>query len=168
MQCPSCSGKKQFIDEPGKLIYTCGSTSGKCGAQMIIDLAQYMYYPDMKESSHSILKSYMDLNQLKDIFSSDEIKEQETMLQVNDQILKKCEKSFSQQNQLKANQTLIQKTHRDRMNLKKDQNLLMDQIKSEKDADKKTSLMSEYIQLNKRIKDEYNELLESNKEIHTK
>ena len=153
--CKDCSNKKQFIDEPGKLIYTCGSEKGKCGAQMIINLTQYMYYPDMKKTSESILQSYIDLSNHTDIYSAEEIKQQEEFIQINKEILKKCESSFSTLNKTKERKTLIEKTHKDRINLKKEQNLLMDNILKEEDKSKKYSMMNEYLGLNKEITEQY-------------
>jgi len=153
--CKDCSNRKQFIDEPGKLIYTCGSERGKCGAQMIINLTQYMYYPDMKQTTESILQSYIDLSKHTDLYSAEEIKEQEEFIQINKDILKKCESSFSKQNKLTERQTLIEKTHKDRINLKKEQNLLMNKINKEDDPSKKYSMMNEYLSLNQEITKEY-------------
>ena len=46
-KCEGCKGDKQFIEEVGKLIYSCGKSSkskDKCGPQMTITLAKYLYY----------------------------------------------------------------------------------------------------------------------------
>ena len=159
--CKGCSNKKQFIDEPGKLIYTCGgkaNTSGKCGVQMIIDLSKYMYYPDMKETTSSILQSYIDISQYTDLYSAEEIKEQEEFIKINKDILKNCESTFSKQNKLVERHTLIEKTHKDRINLKKELNLLMNKFNKEEDSSKKYSMMNEYLVLNQEITESYYKL----------
>ena len=53
---------------------------------------------------------------------------------------------------------MIQETHKQRMNLKKEQNLLMKQISEEKDSSKKESLIKNYILLNQTIFEEYKTL----------
>ena len=106
-QCANCSEERQFIDKPGKLIYTCGSKSGKCGPQMTINLARYMTYPEMKEQVINLSDNYIDKSQLKDVFTSAEIKEQTELIRDSLSLWKKSKKPFSQQNQLKARESLI-------------------------------------------------------------
>ena len=165
-KCESCSQKKQFINKPGKLIYSCGSKSGKCGPQMIITLPEYLYYPEMKSETTRILNELIDLEQFKDIFSKKEINIQKEIKKDNQELLKKCKKPFSEQNQLKARENLIKKTHQTRINIKKDQNILLSKIKDELDEDKKQTLMKEYLQLNKILKEDYKELIKSNKPLN--
>ena len=156
--CKGCSNKRQFIDEPGRLIYTCGSKSGKCGDQMIIHLTEYMYYPDMKETTNSILQSYIDISKYKDLYSLEEIKQQEEFISINKDILAKSESLFIKQNKIKERESLLNKTHEDRINLKKEQNLLMNKIRVEEDMDTKNVMMNQYILLNQGITDEYYKL----------
>jgi len=66
---------------------------------------------------------------------------------------------------LKQRENLIKKTHRNRIQLKKDQTLLISKIQKEEDEDKKETLMKEYIQINQRIKEEYEDLVKSNKPL---
>jgi len=173
-KCKDCKGDKQFIEKPGQLIYSCGKdgTSSKdnkdkkCGTQVTIDLAQYLYYPEMKEDTIKIIDGQLDLNQFNEVFSKQEIKDQRETIKENMKLIKKCKKPFSEQNQLKAKENLLKKTHRERMNMKKEQNLIMNKISSEEDRDKRHSLMKEYLQLNQQIKEDYEELLKSTKSLN--
>ena len=67
-KCKGCSEKKQFIIEKGKLVYTCGSSTGICGKQFEIDLAQYVYYPGVKETNNN-LTNLLDKSNHPDIYS---------------------------------------------------------------------------------------------------
>ena len=157
-KCDGCKEDKQFIDKQGQLLYSCGSTSGKCGSQMVITLTKYCYYPEMKEDVTKILNSLVDLSQFKEVFTKQEINERNELRKDNETLLNKCKKPFSKQNQMKARENLIKKTHRNRIQLKKDQTILLSRIKEEDDKDRKQVLMKEYIQINQRIKEEYEEL----------
>jgi len=165
-RCADCKEKKQFIDKQGQLIYTCGSKSGKCGVQMTIDLPKYLYYPEMKKDATRILHNLMDLSQFKDLFSQKEIDKQSKIKQDNEKLLKKCKEPYSKRNNMKERENLIKKTHRIRIQLKKDQNILLSKIREEDDDDKKHILMKEYIQINDRLKEEYEELITSNKPLN--
>ena len=66
-------------------------------------------------------------------------------------LFKKCKKPFSEQNQLKARVNVIKKTHKNRIQLKVEQNLLLHKFKTEEDLDKKHTLMKEYLQINQRL-----------------
>ena len=159
--CKGCSGKKQFIVKQGKLYYTCGETSAsdKCGLQMTIDLAEYVYYPETIET-HKIVTNMIDKSKHTDIYSAEEIKEYEDFMQISESILKEAKKDFIKLNKINERQTLIQKTHRDRMNHKKEQNLLMDKISEEDDTNKKHELMKELITINQSLLDNYMKLHE--------
>jgi len=168
-KCEGCQGDKHFIEEVGKLIYSCGKSSkskGKCGPQMTITLAKYLYYPEMKEDVSKILNNYVDLKQFKDVFSKEEIDSHNEIKKYNEELLHKCKKPFLEKNQLKQRENLIKKTHRNRIQLKKDQTLLISKIQKEEDEDKKETLMKEYIQINQRIKEEYEDLVKSNKPLN--
>jgi hypothetical protein len=164
--CENCSERRQFIDKPDKLIYTCGSKSGKCGPQMTIHLARYMNYPEMKAEISNLSNNYIDKSLLKEVFTLAEIKEQTELIRESISLWNKSRKPFSQQNQLKERETLIKQTHTRRIQLKKEQNLLMTKIGVEDDDDKKQNLIKEYIQLNQLLKEDYELLLRSNKIIN--
>ena len=153
-KCKGCSEKKQFIVEEGKLVYTCGSSTGICGKQLEIDLAQYMYYPGVKETNNN-LTNLLDKTKHPDIYSSEEIKEYESFISDTDKILKEATKEFTKINNLDVRLRLIQKTSKDRINMKKEQNLLMDKINEEVDTTKKQNLIKDYIRLNQQLQEEY-------------
>ena len=172
-KCKGCQGDKQFIEKPGQLIYSCGKSSkrkdskgDKCGHQMTINLARYLHYSEMKEDVNKIMDGSMDLSLFDEIFSKEDIHKQHEIIKDNAKLFKKCKKPFSEQNQLKARVNVIKKTHKNRIQLKVEQNLLLHKLKKEEDLDKKQTLMKEYLQINQRIKEEYDELLTSNKPLN--
>ncbi len=56
----------------------------------------------------------------------------------------------------------VQKFHRERINHKKEQNLLLTKIRNESDPDKKKTLSKEYIQINQQALQEYTEIVRPN------
>ena len=75
--CNNCNNEKEFIEKDGYLIYSCGSSSGKCSIQYQINLANYAHYPTMKHEINEYLTYYLDLDKLKNYISVDkELKEQ--------------------------------------------------------------------------------------------
>jgi len=159
--CKGCSGKKQFIVKQGKLYYTCGHTSSldKCGLQMTIDLAEYMYYPETIET-HKTVTNMIDKSKHTDIYSAEEVKEYEDFMKLSEDLMKEAKKDFIKLNKINERQTLIQKTHRDRMNQKKEQNLLVNRISEEDDTDKKLELIKELIAINQLLFENYMKLHE--------
>jgi hypothetical protein len=160
-KCKGCSENKQFIVNEGKLYHTCGSSSsssssssGKCGLQMEIDLATYIYYPETLNTRHK-LDSLIDKTKHPDIYSKDEIKEHEEFLNDTDAILKEATKDFVKMNKLSDRFSLIQKNSKNRINMKKDQNLLMVKIKDEDNIIKKQNLIKDYVILNQQMLDDY-------------
>ena len=167
-KCKDCNNNKQFIEKPGQLIYTCGSEnkSGKCGTQMIINLAKYVHYSDMKLDVYNAINNNLDISQFNDIYSQKEINEHKEYIRDNAKLIKQCKKPFSKQNDLHNRKNLIIKTHKNRIKLKKDQSILLEKIKNEKDTHKKTQFMSEYIQINQRLHDDYKTLHDSDKPLN--
>ncbi len=49
----------------------------------------------------------------------------------------------------------IQKTHKERINLKKEQSLLQNKINKETDIDKRKTLLKEYVAINETITQQY-------------
>jgi len=169
-KCKGCSENKQFIVNEGKLYHTCGSSSsssssGKCGLQMEIDLATYIYYPETLNTRHK-LDSLIDKTKYPDIYSKDEIKEHEDFLNDTDAILKEATKDFVKMNKLSDRFSLIQKNSKNRINMKKDQNLLMVKIKDEDNIIKKQNLIKDYVILNQQLLDDYKLMDETCKGIH--
>jgi len=165
-QCKGCKNNKQFIEKEGKLIYSCGSKAGKCGPQMIIDLAKYIHYTDMKHDTTTLINETLDITQFDDIYSQGEIQKQTEFIKGNAQLYKKCKKPFSNQNELKSREKLIIKTHQNRIKLKKEQSLLLEKIKKEEDKIKKNNFRKEYIHINQQMKENYEQLCESDKPLN--
>ncbi len=156
-KCKNCSENKQFITKAGKLIYSCGSESGKCSIQYIIHLHKYIYYPETKLTHHT-LTNMIDKSKHNDIFSDKEIKEYKEFIEISSNILKNATHEFNKINKFKERKSSIEKTHRRRINLKKEQNLLFNKINSEEDRKQKQIFIKEYIKINQLISDEYNHL----------
>ncbi len=164
--CEGCEQIKEFIIKKDKLIYSCGAKSGKCGPQVIITLPKYLYYPETKSDCKHIIDYYLDKSQLKDIFSSDEIHKQEDIVKQNKELYKKTRSIFIQQNEFKLRKKHIQKVHKDRINRKKDQSILLHKLQQEDDPEKRTKLMIEYLQYTQQSKEDYHELINSSKDIN--
>ena len=156
-KCEGCQNTKQFIIRQGKLYYTCGSSEGECGLQFEINLAQYVHYPETIQDNLTI-QSILNKSDHPDIFSTEEIKEYEELIKMSNDILKTANKEYIKLNKLDTRQTLIQETHKQRMNKKKEQNLLMKQINEETDTLKKKSFMQNYILLNQTLFEKYKTL----------
>ena len=168
-KCEGCKDDKQFIEEKGKLIYSCsknGKAKDKCGLQMSINLAQYLYYPDMKRDVNNIMDGSMDLSLFDDMYSKEEINTHNELIKENAKLFKKCKKPFSEENKLKARVNLIKKTHKNRIDMKIEQNILMNKLTKEDDDEKKQTIMKEYLQLNQQIKDDYLQVVKSNKPLY--
>jgi hypothetical protein len=168
-KCEGCKDDKQFIEEKGKLIYSCsknGKAKDKCGLKMTINLAQYLYYPDMKRDVNNIMDGSMDLSLFDDIYTKEEIKTHNELIKENAKLFKKCKKPFSEENKLKARVNLIKKTHKNRIDMKIEQNILMNKLTKEDDDEKKQTIMKEYLQLNLQIKDDYLQVVKSNKPLY--
>jgi len=168
-KCEGCKDDKQFIEEKGKLIYSCsknGKAKDKCGLQMSINLAQYLYYPDMKRDVNNIMDGSMDLSLFDDMYTKEEIKIHNELIKENAKLFKKCKKPFSEENKLKARVNLIKKTHKNRIDMKIEQNILMNKLTKEDDDEKKQTIMKEYLQLNQQIKDDYLQVVKSNKPLY--
>lgn len=168
-KCEGCKDDKQFIEEKGKLIYSCsknGKAKDKCGLQITINLAKYLYYPDMKRDVNNIMDGSMDLSLFDDMYSKEEINTHDELIKENAKLFKKCKKPFSEENKLKARVNLIKKTHKNRIDMKIEQNILMNKLIKEEDEDKKQTIMKEYLQLNQQIKDDYLQVVKSNKPLH--
>lgn len=158
--CKGCKDKKQFIIKEGKLYYTCGASSGDCGLQLEITLAKYLYYPEVI-NTHQIVSNMIDKRKHPDLYSEEDIKEYKEFIEGSDAILKQATKDFIKLNKLNDRSMLIQKTHRDRINHKKEQNLLMNKIQEEKKISKKHILMRDYLVINQQINKNYMELQET-------
>ncbi len=157
--CAGCSGKKKFITKQGQLIHTCGSSSGECGLKLVINLANYVHYPETIRD-HLTIQNKLELNKHSDIFSQKEIDDYQQELEMSEAIFKQATKDYERINKLDERQNLIQSVHKKRMNKKKEQNLLLEKIKEETDIEKKKSLMRDYIIMNQLLFEEYTELNE--------
>jgi len=160
--CDGCKDKKQFTIQKDKLIYSCGSKSGKCGPQMSIDLEKCIYFPDMKEEIYKANDHYEYNNKLEDLFTKEELSEIQTLKKQRKDLLKYNQKLFTKINNHKKREESIKKLHKDRCKDKQELIILKDKINNETNQDKKNTLLREYIQINKRMNTEYKEMLEVN------
>ena len=158
-KCRGCSHNKQFIVKQGKLYYTCGSSGGNCGLQFEIDLATHVHYPETVRDN-IIIQSELDISKHSDIFTEKEIKDHQELVSISDNMFKQAHKEFSKLNDLSKRQSLIQSTHKNRMNQKKEQNLLMKTIQQETDPLKKKGYMKDYILLNQTMREDYQKIHE--------
>ena len=156
-KCQGCSHDKQFIVKQGKLYYTCGSSGQNCGLQFEIDLATHVHYPETVRDN-IIMQSELDISKHSDIFTEKEIKDHQELVSITESMFKQAQKEFSKLNDLSKRQSLIQSTHKKRMNQKKEQNLLMKTIQQETDPLKKKGYMKEYILLNQTMREDYQEI----------
>ena len=164
--CDGCKDEKQFIIKKDKLIYSCGSKSGKCGPQLTIDLERNVYFPDMKHDIYQSNDQYDFSNKLDDIYTKEELEEKQTINKQRKNLLKYNQKLFTKINNHKKREESIKKLHNDRINYKKELSLLKEKIETEADIHKKEVLQREYIQLNIRMNNEYKQMLELNNPIH--
>ncbi len=158
-KCQKCNNTVKYVEMSGKLVCTCSS---KCSNQYIINLSQYLHYPEMKKDTNIKIKSILNIEKLKDIFSEKEINDYKEYINKNEKILSKLYKSYKQQNNLTKRVTSIKETHRLRMKYKKEQNLLLTKIKEETNESKKNDYRTEYLEINKLIKEDYEELIKQN------
>jgi len=166
-QCNTCDEKKEFIEEEGKLIYSCGSKSGKCGEQYIIHLAKYINYPLMKQEIDEYLYYYLDLDKLKNYIDVDkELKELEKSISNYHKIYNKSKKEYNKQNHIKSRSSSIKKMYSTRILDKIKQQQLLKEISS-KDIteEKKQDLYREYIGINQKIKEDYESLVKETETI---
>jgi hypothetical protein len=164
--CEGCEQVKQFTIKKDKLVYSCGAKSGKCGPQVIIKLPKYLYYPEANQDIHKILNYHLDKRKFKDIFTVEEIQDQEEIIHDNEKLLKKIQKVFMELNQFKEREKQIKQNHKQRIELKKEQCILLEKIHKEDNPDKQHKLRVQYLEYNQLIKDHYLELIDANKDIH--
>ena len=161
--CDKCKKEKQFIVEPGSLTYKCSST---CKDSIKITLSRYLYYPEMIMDMRRYLDNYFDKSNLKEIFSTKDIKEQEIDINNHKEVLQKLHSDFVENNNMASRKTIIKKTYHNRIQLKKEQNILMNKLSNEENTSKLTELRKNYLQLNQKMIDQTNQLLESNKPLN--
>ena len=151
--CKKCSAIKQFKIEPGSLKLIC---SPSCENQIHISLAEYEYYPDIKLISKDYLQNYLDLEQLKDVLHvSDKIEETEDKVQSYEELLVKSKKAYMKQNDITNRFSAIKKYHKDRIQMKKEQCLLMKELKDDISEDRKQEIYKEYRIYNNNLKYRY-------------
>jgi hypothetical protein len=164
--CKDCKDEKIFKIEQGKLIYSCGSKTGKCGPQLTIDLEKNIYFPDMKHDIYEGNDHHDYNNKLDDLFTKEEIEEKKLMNKQRKDLLKYNQKLFTKLNNHKKREDSIKKLHKDRMKDKQQLIILQDKINNESDIDKKSGYMREYVQINQRMSSEYKEMLQQNQRIN--
>jgi len=158
--CETCSKKRSFNSKPGKLSITC---SDKCPKQLTINLAEYTYYPETKKDVTSFLQSYIDPDNLKDVLHvSKEINELKEKVSATNELYDTSKKAFIKQNHLKDRLELARKTHKERILFKKEQILLLQELRKEGlREDKRKEIMKGYIALQEQCKAGYMKLQES-------
>ena len=162
--CKKCSAIKQFKIEPGSLKLIC---SPSCENQIHISLAEYEYYPDIKLISKDYLQNYLDLKQLKDVLHvSDKIEETEDKAQSYEELLVKSKKAYMKQNDITNRFSAIKKYHKDRIQMKKEQCLLMKELKDDISEDRKHEIYKEYISIGEKMKSDYMKIHEKNEPIN--
>ncbi len=158
--CKGCEGSTEFRSEQGVLYYICGS----CGLHMKIELAKYLYFPEVVRT-HLLVSNLLDKSKHPDLYSKQEIQEQEQFLNDSDQLLKQATLDYKKVNKINQRQTMIQSIHKDRMNYKKEQAILMNKINQEIDLSKKKLLMKEYISINQMLLEGYKKLTDECTEV---
>ena len=162
--CKKCSAIKQFKIEPGSLKLIC---SPSCENQIHISLAEYEYYPDIKLISKDYLQNYLDLKQLKDVLHvSDKIEETEDKAQSYEELLVKSKKAYMKQNDITNRFSAIKKYHKDRIQMKKEQCLLMKELKDDISEDRKQEIYKDYISIGEKMKSDYMKIHEKNEPIN--
>ena len=82
-KCDDCSTDKKFIEKDNKLLYSCGSESGKCSDQIIIKLPEYINYNIEKERLNNIIHGSFNYHK-EDILSSYNLKKLEKSLNIKE------------------------------------------------------------------------------------
>lgn len=82
-KCDDCSNDKKFIEKDNKLLYSCGSESGKCSDQIIITLPEYINYNLEKERLNNIIHGSFNYHK-EDILGSYNLKKLEKVLNIKE------------------------------------------------------------------------------------
>lgn len=165
-KCEGCNSIKQFIIKKDKLIYSCGSKSGKCGKQFEITLPKYIYFPEMKYEIYKQNDQFDYNTKLDGLYTEEEIEQKKILNKQKKDLLKYNQKLFKKINHHDKRGKSIQKLHKDRLNDKKELILLCQKIKDESNLDKKIKLQKEYIGLNLKMNTEYKQMLELNNVVN--
>lgn len=86
IRCTTCENKKQFIVNDNKLIYNCGSDSGKCGNQFIITVPEYIHYEKMIKAFQLSMHGSFTYNEDIHDYSEYNIEELSKYLQLDDEL----------------------------------------------------------------------------------
>tara|TARA_Y100000385_G_scaffold287005_1_gene350242 strand:+ start:1428 stop:2048 length:621 start_codon:yes stop_codon:yes gene_type:complete len=165
-QCEGCKDEKQFKIEKNKLIYSCGSKSGKCGPQLTIELERNIYFPDMKVDIYKENEHYDFTNKLEGLYTKEELSEIQEFKKQRKSLLKYNQKLFTKINNHKKREESIKEVHKDRIDYKKQLIILHNKIVTTDNKDKRDELKREYIQINQRMNTEYKGMLEFNQSIN--
>jgi ribA/ribD-fused uncharacterized protein len=86
IRCTNCENKKQFIVNDNKLIYNCGSDSGKCGDQFIITVPDYIHYEKMIKAFQQSMNGSFTYNEDIHDYSEYNLEELSKYLQLDDEL----------------------------------------------------------------------------------
>jgi ribA/ribD-fused uncharacterized protein len=171
IKCSGCENKKVFKETTEKLEMTCGSTSGDCGPQIIIELPKYIHYKNrIKELKESIdtkynweeLKKFLDVNKE----FSETLEKQET---INEEI-KRIEKLYYQEN-MEIKKKEIQAFYEKRVRKTKRCKEIEKELNSlDTETSRKIELRKEYVNNVQEMNEDYiqtKELIEDINPYHT-
>jgi len=116
--CPGCKGNRLFIVKNDELIYSCGSTSGKCGKQFTIKVAKYIDYQLIKRDLSQFTKRTPSLEKLKaEINVQKEIKRYDSFKDQSKELLKNTTKTYIRENDLKKRAKEIEKYQEEKVKI---------------------------------------------------
>ena len=162
-KCSKCTNLREFTINDGSLTITCSSS---CEKQTTINLNEYLNYPEMKLAIESGMNYTLNPGKFSEIFTEEEIKVYQTYIKDQQSLLSDLYKQYKQQNSLSKKQTLMKETHRERIKLKKEQSILLKKIDEELDPSKKGELRKKYLEINQKLKDDYQVLLDQNRLVN--
>jgi hypothetical protein len=163
-KCDGCVTDKKFImqkdGEKISLIYTCGEKDGKCGPILQIDLPVRINYNDEYDFLYNKINDNIDYEILKRYINIDTEKYDKENQMYNKRF-EDLKNLFKNLNDLSVKKDLCKKNNSEIEKLKKENYILLQNIKESDNNDEKKILMKDYIKNNNKI----NILEKHNKEI---
>ena len=164
-KCELCKTKRVFSTKPGILQISC---SASCKKQVTINLAEYTYYPETKKEVTDFLQSYIDPDNFKDVLHvSKDTQELKDKVSTMNELLDKSKKAYVKQNNLKDKLSMVKKTHKERIQYKKEQCIILHKLQGTDLAkDKRRELMKDYLAIHEQCKSGYMKMYESNTKLN--